>query len=687
MKNSSAPFVIHLVTVPIVIVDNVSDIIGSNVIAFWKSTLAGLGIFLLTYFTYYNPPSTLVTVGHWFGITFWNLLIWSLQWTVNLPLVVALNVIYIGHLVTSTFQRMKSTSTNESAAASSADTTDSQQQQQQNDQSNTNTNDIITSTTNESQNRQQNYFLTNILPYLSLTITFIYICLNVLPYSFLIGLVIFVTLGIVTYIQGGGTEEVNSNANNKTVEQQKVIPSVLSHYAAIVALNIGVTSPISTTPKNSSSTASLEERRARLQKSWSEGSGFGGGGGGRQLSSKSPSEQSIQEHSSSNVMDKNQSEIMDDSIDGLAEHEEAVLLDSNKFLYGVFCAICIVQMWNHPWIMRMLPLPVVYYGLKKLCKRTGINDYIYQKIGVPIKEFMEQNLNSNDSSSSTDEENEKVQPLKLIFRILTAADRRLVSICEDCLDPVASILVLTFVGIATILIIIFMSIQIYSEGDHLVRVSIDLINSTVSQYPEINAMLPDGWESIMTSMVSNAYHYGRETITNMIRDSISEKNPEKAEQIEKQLIELWDKVYETWNQTWENVEFPNQILNEKKNNSLDWDGLLETGKEVPNLLELSVLTNYAKANIGTLWTVFESVWNILISNVSLVFSAMTSILSVVFGGTTITKCRFYLCIVKGSFVTGKYNFLIFFRWKCYFESHFEFCYIFHFIVLFIEFIN
>lgn len=57
---------------------------------------------------------------------------------------------------------------------------------------------------------------------------------------------------------------------------------------------------------------------------------------------------------------------------------------------------------------------------------------------------------------------------------------------------------------------------------------------------------------MLNSMVDNAYVHGKEYITNTIRDSIEEKDPEKALQIEKQVIELWDRVYLSWNKTWEN---------------------------------------------------------------------------------------------------------------------------------------
>ena len=139
------------------------------------------------------------------------------------------------------------------------------------------------------------------------------------------------------------------------------------------------------------------------------------------------------------------------------------------------------------------------------------------------------------------------------FKILIDADKKLVSVCESFLDPVISIVVLVLVVIATILGLIFAATQVYAEGDHLVRVGVNLVNSTVSQHPEINKVLPEGWQSVMDSMAGNAYLYGREYITNMIRDSVAEKNPEKAEQIEKQVIDLWDRIYLAWNQTWENA--------------------------------------------------------------------------------------------------------------------------------------
>ena len=137
--------------------------------------------------------------------------------------------------------------------------------------------------------------------------------------------------------------------------------------------------------------------------------------------------------------------------------------------------------------------------------------------------------------------------------MLYNADKKLVSVCEGYIAPVASIFILIVVVMCSLLGIIFAASQVYAEGDHVVRVGVNLINSTVSRHPEINEMLPEGWQSIMGSMVDNAYVYGREYIAKMIRETVAEESPEKAEKIEKQVIELWDKIYLSFNQTWDSA--------------------------------------------------------------------------------------------------------------------------------------
>jgi len=73
------------------------------------------------------------------------------------------------------------------------------------------------------------------------------------------------------------------------------------------------------------------------------------------------------------------SNVSEDEVDGL--------LDSNKFMYGVLCACFVVQIWNRLWLVHLLPIPVIYFGVKKLGLAFGIHDYIKRTVFQPFVEF------------------------------------------------------------------------------------------------------------------------------------------------------------------------------------------------------------------------------------------------------------------------------------------------------------
>jgi len=81
------------------------------------------------------------------------------------------------------------------------------------------------------------------------------------------------------------------------------------------------------------------------------------------------------------------SPIYDTEAEGIDEVEGNYFIDSNKFLYGVLCACVVVQIWNRLWLLHFLPIPLVYYGLKKLCTKVGIEDYFNKKFKEQFLDF------------------------------------------------------------------------------------------------------------------------------------------------------------------------------------------------------------------------------------------------------------------------------------------------------------
>ncbi|KAL0116415.1 hypothetical protein PUN28_009802 [Cardiocondyla obscurior] len=63
---------------------------------------------------------------------------------------------------------------------------------------------------------------------------------------------------------------------------------------------------------------------------------------------------------------------------------------------------------------------------------------------------------------------------------------------------------------------IFITIQIYAEGFHLVRVTGEILNSTLMNNPDID-WVPEKWEESVNSILDNAYTYGQSAISDAVR--------------------------------------------------------------------------------------------------------------------------------------------------------------------------
>jgi len=113
-----------------------------------------------------------------------------------------------------------------------------------------------------------------------------------------------------------------------------------------------------------------------------------------------------------------------------------------------------------------------------------------------------------------------------------------------------------------------------------------------------------------------------------VKNFINEKDDEKAEQIEKQVLELWDKIYQAWMES-------NQTAGpqtSQENSGMFGNLMAELG--APGLFNFSALIGFVKENVDTFMAVFDASWTVLKGNISLALSALTAIFSLLFGGGT-----------------------------------------------------
>ncbi|XP_061384472.1 transmembrane protein 245 isoform X2 [Danaus plexippus] len=295
-------------------------------------------------------------------------------------------------------------------------------------------------------------------------------------------------------------------------------------------------------------------------------------------------------------------------------NDDETALYFKLLFFGCFCML----IWKYIWL-----LPVMLFFLAIHIIKISLNFF-----GVWL--FFENQCNNltakiggwwNDRKSA-------VIPAQIrgIGKMLSLCNKSVIEMAYESIDTVSTCIVITglilFVAVATI----FICIQIYSEAIVVVQLSGSLLNSTFVQNSALHAYLPEGWEEKLDSLIDNAYTYGREGISTGVKSILKEGDPEKIARVEQQVLEIWDRVYQSWVSGMFAQSGP-QVDGSAVQES--WDNFVLEAGTSGGVLDYTGLVSWVKANVGTLSAILSGVWAPLASNVSLLagsLGAFTSLL-------------------------------------------------------------
>ncbi|CAG9565557.1 unnamed protein product [Danaus chrysippus] len=299
-------------------------------------------------------------------------------------------------------------------------------------------------------------------------------------------------------------------------------------------------------------------------------------------------------------------------------NDDETALYFKLLFFGCFCML----IWKYIWL-----LPVMLFFLAIHIIKISLNFF-----GVWL--FFENQCNNitakiggwwNDRKSA-------VIPAQIrgIGKMLSLCNKSVIEMAYESIDTVSTCIVIIglilFVAVATI----FICIQIYSEAIVVVQLSGSLLNSTFVQNSELHAYLPEGWEEKLDSLIDNAYTYGREGISTgimrYVKSILKEGDPEKIARVEQQVLEIWDRVYQSWVSGMFAQSGP-QVDGSAVQES--WDNFVLEAGTTGGVLDYTGLVSWVKANVGTLSAILSGVWAPLASNVSLLagsLGAFTSLL-------------------------------------------------------------
>ncbi|XP_045122955.1 transmembrane protein 245-like isoform X5 [Portunus trituberculatus] len=301
---------------------------------------------------------------------------------------------------------------------------------------------------------------------------------------------------------------------------------------------------------------------------------------------------------------------------------------SNIYLKGVFVGCILVELWRHNYLLPLLPTAMIYYGIKKLASRylmwSAKNGSVVANMMCAVRSKVGSFLGPRRPALLP-------APIRGVAKLLMRTDNQVVVMLVAAVDALVTLFVILTVIFFAVTASIYLAVQIQGESMALISLGSQVINSTVVNNPQFLALLPEGLGEVVTSALDEGYLYGRQWIATMVRGMLGETDDVKAEQLEKQVVELWDRVYQAWVVAHPQAVSPGPVVTSEAV-AMSFDSLMEGLKHSPGV-SLSLVSEVVGDNLGTVMSVLESVWGLLLGNLSLAISALTAVASLLLGGS------------------------------------------------------
>ena len=342
--------------------------------------------------------------------------------------------------------------------------------------------------------------------------------------------------------------------------------------------------------------------------------------------------------------------------------------ESTFYLNWVAWCCLALQLWFHPILLELLPIPVLYCIVKWIFSKFDLLD--------PLHNWIQDSKSNIHGWIQERSDALAPRPVRSIWLELYKIEKKILRAAPVYTDVIVTILLIVACNIFALCLIFYITFQLYSEGIVLMQLSSTVMSkiTETSIYQQLNDtivgkcadseaevcsyVLPGNYTNSVDELVESAYKYGRKyissSISSLMRDNSDHKQDVQLDHFENQVLQLWDRIYQYWMNKNTQVDAHSQdhsftsgedseniqgttVTSNAITSSVEelFSGMLNAS--VPtrifgNGLNYSVFSQFALNNIGTLTSVLDQGWALLKGNIGLVLTVVTECLRVLLSG-------------------------------------------------------
>ncbi|VBB32325.1 unnamed protein product, partial [Acanthocheilonema viteae] len=213
--------------------------------------------------------------------------------------------------------------------------------------------------------------------------------------------------------------------------------------------------------------------------------------------------------------------------------------------------------------------------------------------------------------------------LRNYFKFIFSSDKMMKNSLRRAVDDFSTVLVMLLLIFGSLFITILVAFQVHSEIDHLIRLGANLL----AQQPDWMLDYARNYtgnqldKNDIDNYVEQGYLKGREWLATNVRSFVGTQDPVKGELLEKEVVELMDKLYKMW-------EDRNEAsISSSSSATRDSMNYLEVFTSISTLREEVI--ELIKANVDTIMSVAQSIWSFAAGNISTFGTILFTIIAIV----------------------------------------------------------